>query len=162
MLVLLSFCTDAMIDSVHVRETLVDTKSAFSMLSIYLCKKHLSQPPVLLLGNFSPDIVGVGGASSEIKGYIDVPLQLAGEEVAHLLLLVSNVPYLILVCTDILQSHQATVSFGAGCSPQLRANFCSVCLKSRVDPDRQPRSAPAAVIPRASKTLTAVHNQATS
>ena len=114
-LVPLSFCTDAIIDSVHVREALVDIGSAFAMLSASLCEKLPSQPPVLLFGNSAPDIVGDGGASAEIKGYIDMPLQLAGVEVRHHVL-VSNLPYPILVGTDILRSHQVTVSFGDGCS----------------------------------------------
>ena len=67
-------CIDATIDSVHVREALVDTGSAFSMLSFSLCEKLSSKFPVLSFENAAPDIVGVGGASAEVKGYVEVPL----------------------------------------------------------------------------------------
>ena len=86
------------IDSVHVREALVDTGSAFSMLSIALYAKLPSKPPIQPFKNPAPDIVGVGGASAEVKGYVDVPLQLAGFEVAHPLLVVTDLSFPILVC----------------------------------------------------------------
>ena len=86
------------------------------MLSASLCEKLPSRPPVLSFKNSAPNIVGVGGASAEFKGYIDVPLQLSGVEVTHPLFVVSNLPYPVLVGTDILRLHQATVSFGDGCS----------------------------------------------
>ena len=56
----------------------------------------------------------------------------------HPLLVVSNQPYPVLVGTDILLAHQATVSFENGCSLQLRAGVCNVCLYLRVDSDLEP------------------------
>ena len=65
-------------------EALVDTGSAFSMVSELLYSKLLTRPPIQSFMKPAPDFVGVGGASAEVKGYIYVPLQIAGVEVAHL------------------------------------------------------------------------------
>ena len=146
----------------HVRDAQVDTGSAFLTLSAFLCKKLLSKPQVLSFGNVAPDIVRVSGVSAKVKGYVVVTLELAGIEVSHTLLVVSNLPYPVLVGTYILQSHQTIVMFCDGLSLELRTSVCSVCLKSRVNPDNDAQSAFAAGIQIASKTLTAVQYQATS
>ena len=69
--------TKAIIDSVHVHEALVDTGSAVSMLNTALYAKLPSKPPTQPFKKPATDIVGVGGASAEVKGYVNVPLQLS-------------------------------------------------------------------------------------
>ena len=47
-----------------------------------------------------------------MKGYIDVPLQIAGVEVAHPLLVVSRLAFQILIGMDVLRPHSATMLLG--------------------------------------------------
>ena len=104
--------TESIIDSLHVSEALLDTGSACSLLNAALYPKLLSQPFILPFKNPAPNIVGVGGASDEVKGYVDVPVQLAGVEVAHSLLVITDLSFPILVGTYILRAHSATMSLG--------------------------------------------------
>ena len=80
------------------------------MLSTALYAKLSSKTSIQPFKKHAPDIVGVGGTSAEVKGYVDVPLQLAGVEVAHPLLGVTDLSFPILVGTDILRAHSATMS----------------------------------------------------
>ena len=68
----------------RVHDALVETGSAFSMVNELLYSKLLTRTPIQSFMKPAPDIVGVGGASAEVKKYIDVPLQIAGVEVAQL------------------------------------------------------------------------------
>ena len=44
------------------------------MMSAAFYEKLPSKPRIYSFENAAPDIVGVGGASATVKGYIDVPL----------------------------------------------------------------------------------------
>ena len=70
--------SEAVIDRVLIRDALVDTGSAFLIMSSALYDRLTSRPSINSFKNSAPDIVGVGGASVEARGYIDVPLQIAG------------------------------------------------------------------------------------
>ena len=65
-------------------DALVDTGSAFSMVSESLYSQLPTRPPIQSFKKPAFDIVGVGGASAEVKGYIDVPFQIADVEIGHL------------------------------------------------------------------------------
>ena len=121
--------TDAIIDSVHVCETLVVTGLAFAMLSTALYAQLSSKPPIQPFKQPALDIVGVGGARAKVKMYIDEPLQLGGIEVAHPLLVVTDLSFPIFVGTDILRAHSATMSFGDAVPLRLNARVCNVCLE---------------------------------
>ena len=82
------------------------------MLSTALYAKLPSKPPTQPFKNPVQNIVNVNGVSAEVKGYVDVPLQLAGDEVAHPLLVVTDLSFPIFVGTDILPAHSATMSLG--------------------------------------------------
>ena len=56
-----------------------------------------TRPPIQSVKKTTHDIVGVIGASAEVKGYIDEPLQIAGVEVAHPLLVVFCLAFQILI-----------------------------------------------------------------
>ena len=99
-----------MIDGVLIRDALADTNTAFSMVSSVLHDRLPSRPPINSFKNSAPDIVGVGGASVEVRGYIDVPLKIAGIEVAHPLLVVSKLPFAMLIGMDVLRPHAASFS----------------------------------------------------
>ena len=66
--------TVAVIEGVRVHDALVDTGSAFSMVSESLYLQLPTRPPIQCFNKPAPDIVSAGGASAEVKGYIDVPL----------------------------------------------------------------------------------------
>ena len=88
------------------------------------------------------DIVGVGGASATVRGYIDVPLQIASAEIVYLLLIVENLSFPLLTGTDILRPHASTSSFDPANPLQLTARVCDVCLKQRDDLKHKFRSSP--------------------
>ena len=60
---------EEVIDGVLIRDALVDTGSAFSMVSSVLHDRLPSRPAINSFKNLTPDIVGVGGASGEVRGY---------------------------------------------------------------------------------------------
>ena len=107
------------------------------MLSTALYAKLPSKPPIQAFKKPAPDIVGVGGGSAEVKGYIDVPLQLAGVEVAHPLLVLTDLSFPILVIADILREYSATMSLGDGVSLRLNARVCDVFLEQRTELSRE-------------------------
>ena len=101
----------AVIDGVQIREALADSGSSFSMLSSTLYARLPSKPAIHLFKNSAPDIVGVGGASAKVRGYVDVPLQIVGVEIAHPLLVVQNLAFPLLIGADILRPHAAAMLF---------------------------------------------------
>ena len=83
----------AVIDKVQICDALVNTGSAFSMVSSGLYDLLPSRLSINSFKNSAPHIIGVGGASAEVRGYIDVPLQIARIEVAHSLMVGSNLSF---------------------------------------------------------------------
>ena len=104
--------TEAVIDGVRVRDALVDTGLAFSMLSSVLYEQLPSRPTINRFSSAASEIFGVGGASAEVRGYVDVPLQIAGVEIAHPLLVVTDLSFPLLIGMDVLQLHTAKMSLG--------------------------------------------------
>ena len=102
--------SEAVIDGVLIRDALVDTRFAFSMVSSGLYDRLPTHPAINSFENSTPDIVGVGGAIAEVRGYIDVPLKIAGIEVAHPLLVVSKLPFAMLIGMDVLRPHASSFS----------------------------------------------------
>ena len=131
-----------MIDGVRVRDALVDTGSVFSMLNSVLYDQLFSRPAICSFSKSAPDIVGVGGASAEVRGYVDVPLQIASIEIAHPLLVVTSLAFPLLIGMDILQPHAAIMSLGHAAPLELSVHLCDVCLEKRTDPKPKYRSAP--------------------
>ena len=65
-----------------------------------------------------------------------MPLQLDGVEVAHPLLVVTDLSFAILVGTDILRAHSATMYLGDAVPLRLNARVCDVCLEQRTELSR--------------------------
>ena len=137
------FFSHAEVDSIRVTDALVDTGSSFSMMSTALYEKLPSKPRIYTFENAAPDIVGVGGASAAVKGYIDVPLRIADTEVAHPLLVVDNLSFSLLIGMDILDPHAANISLGGTREVQLEARVCDVCLEPRIPAKHEFITAPA-------------------
>ena len=62
-----------------------------------------------------------------------VPLLIAGFEVAHPLLVVSELPFAMLIGMDVLRPHAASFSVCESTSLQLRNSVCPVCLERRAE-----------------------------
>ena len=75
--------TAAEIGGVRIADALIDTGSAFSMLSAAMYSRLPSAAPIQPFTCAAPDVVGVGGASAEIRGYVDTPVEIAGTAVHH-------------------------------------------------------------------------------
>ena len=69
---------EAIIDCVQFFDVLIDTGLSFSMLSAALYELLPNRPPIRKFDDSAPDIVGVGGASADVRGFIDVSVQIAG------------------------------------------------------------------------------------
>ena len=87
-------------------------------------------PQIQSFGSASLEIAGVGGSCVNVRGYIDVPLELAWIEVAHPVV-VEELPFPLLVSMVVLRAHAASVSLDEPSSLQLQARFCETCLETR-------------------------------
>ena len=90
----------------------------------------------------APDVVGVGGASAEIRGYVDVPVEVAGVTVHHPLLVVEGLAFPLLIGTDILCAHGAVLTLDETAPVRLRNRECSICREQRTDSPAAPPSVP--------------------
>ena len=143
----------AVIDRVLILDALVDTSSAFSMVSFARYDRLPSRPSINSFKNSAPDIVGVKSASAEVRGYIDVLLQIAGIEVAHPLLVVSNLSFSLLIGMDVLQPYAEKMSLGNAAPLDLNARVCDVCLEQRTNSNFSYRSSPTVVCVAESTTV---------
>ena len=89
--------SEAVIDKVQIRNSHVDIGSAFSMMISTLYDRFPSRPSINSCKSSAPDIVGVVGASPDLRHYIDGPLQIAKIEVAYPLLVISNRLFSLLI-----------------------------------------------------------------
>ena len=123
--------TDAILDGVTIQRALIDTGSTFSMIPESTLRKHPGPPKVQLFSSPPPEIVGVGGSACRVRGYIDVPLGLAGVEVAHPLVVVDELPFPLLVGMDVLRPHAAALSLEEPMLFRLQTRYCDTCLEPR-------------------------------
>ena len=78
-----------------------------------------------------PKIVGVGGASATVRGYIDAPLIIARMQVRHPVIVVEDLSFPLLLEMDILGPHDAQLGVGAFSSIRLDVERCRVCDEER-------------------------------
>ena len=133
---------DSIIDGVQVIDIIIDTGSSFSMLTAALYELLPSRPPIRKFDDSAPDVIGVGGASAGVRGYIDVPVQIAGAEVSHPLLVVTDLPFSLLIGMDVLRPHEAKLAFGGVTHMKFGVRVCSICIEHRVELKRKFRSEP--------------------
>ena len=81
----------------------------------------------------------------EVKGYIDVPRQIAGVDIAHPLLVVSRLSFQILIGMEVLRPYSAEMLLGESVPFQLNTRICDICIERRTDLDRNFWSAPSTV-----------------
>ena len=87
-----------------------------------------------------------------------MPLQIAGIEVAHPLLVVTNLSFPLLIGMDVLQPHAANVSLGSAAPLKLSARVCDVCLEQRTNSNPSYRSS--FVVACAAESITLAPNSA--
>ena len=134
--------TAAVIGGVRIADALVDTGSAFSMLSTAMYSRLPSAPAIQPFSGAAPDVIGVGAASAEILGYVDAPVELAGTAVYHPLLVVEGLAFSLLIGTDILRPHGAMLTLDESAPLRLRTRVCDVCREQRTNPPAESSSAP--------------------
>ena len=116
----------------RVSDALVDTGASFSMMSASLYARLPNKPRIYSFEKTAPDIFGVGGARAAVRGYVDLPLRVAEVEIAHPLLVVENLAFLLLIAMDILDPHAANILLGGVREVQFKARVCDVCLETRI------------------------------
>ena len=85
-----------------------------------------------------PNIVGVGGSSARVLGYVDIAIVISEVEVRHPLIVVDELAYPLLIGTNVLRTHRAIFELGAFDVVRLKLDWCSVCIEERL-PDATPR-----------------------
>ena len=83
------------------------------------------------------NIVGVGGSSARVLGYVDVSV-ISDVEVRHPLIVVNELAYLLLISTDVIRLHRANIELGAPDVVRLKLDRYPVCIEERL-PDATPR-----------------------
>ena len=76
----------AVINEEFFADVLVDTGSALSMLSTAIYARLPDAPVIQPLACTASEVVGVGSASAQIRGYVDMPVEVAGVAVRHSLM----------------------------------------------------------------------------
>ena len=132
----------ASIAGVRVADALIDNDSAFSMLSSALYAGLRDAPVIQTFTRAVPDVVGVGGASAEIRGYVDAPVEVAGVTVHHPLLVVEGLAFSLLIGTDILRAHGAVLTHDETAPVRLQNRECTICREQRIDSVAAPPLAP--------------------
>ena len=123
----------AAIASLRITDALIDTGSAFSMLSSTLYARLRDAPVIQPFTRAEPDIVGAKSASAEIRGYVDAPVEVAGVTVHHPLLVVEGLAFALLISTDILRAHGAVLTLDETAPVRLRNRECSICREQRTE-----------------------------
>ena len=128
----------ALIAEMRVDDALIDTGSAFSMLSSALYARQRDAPVIQPFTRAAPDVVCVGSASAEIRGYVDACVKVTGVTVHHPLVVVEGLAFSLLIGTDILRTHGAVLTLDETATVRLRNRKCSICREQRTDSPAAP------------------------
>ena len=132
--------SEAVVGGVRVTDALVDTGSALSMLSTAMYARHFDAPAIQPFSRAAPEVVGVGGTSAEIRGYVDMPIVVAGVAVRHPLLVIERLAFPVIIGTDILRAHGAVLALDESAPVRLRVRVCAVCREQRTASPAKPSS----------------------
>ena len=80
----------------------------------------LDAPVIQPFSRAAPEVVGVGGASAAIRGYVDALVKFAGVTVHHPLLVMEGLAFLLLIGTEILRAHRADLTLDETAPVRLR------------------------------------------
>ena len=123
----------ASLAGLRITDALIDTGSAFSMLSSAIYASLRDAPVIQPFTRAAPDVVSVGGVSAEIGGYVDAPLEVAGVTVHYPLLGVEGLAFFLFTGTIILRAHGAVLTLDETAPVRLRSRECSICREQRTD-----------------------------
>ena len=129
---------EAVINGVRVADALVDTGIALSMLSAAKYARLPDAPAIQPFLRVAPEVVGVEGASAMIRGYVDVPVEIAGVAVRHQLLVVEGLAFHLIIGTDIWRAHRAVLTLDKSAPVRLQIRKCAVCLEQRTASPAEP------------------------
>ena len=115
------------INGVPVADALVDTGSAFSMLSAAMYTRLPDAPAIQPFLRAAPEVVNVGSACAVIRGYVDVQVEVAGVAVRHLLLVVEGLAFPLIIGTEILRAHLTVLTIDESAPVRLQMRECAVC-----------------------------------
>ena len=110
------------------------------MLSAAMYTRLPDTPAIQPFLRAAPEVVGVGGARAEIRGYVDVPVEVAGVAVCHLLLVIKGLAFPLIIGTDILHAHRAVLTLDESAPVRLRVRVCAVCGEQRTSSPAEPSS----------------------
>ena len=123
----------ASIAGLRITDALIETGLAFSMVSSAMYARLRDAPVIQSFTRAAPDVVGVGGASAEIGGYVDAPFEVAGVREHHLLLVVEGLAFSLLIGTDNFCAHGAVLTLDETAPVRLQSRECSICREQRTD-----------------------------
>lgn len=121
-------------------DELVNTNSALSMLSTAMYGRLPNVRAIQPFTEAATVVIGVGGASGELRTYIDAPVKLDNIVVHHLLLVVDKLAFALFIGMDILSPHGVMFRFG-DISLRLSRRLCDVCLDQKQKALSKPRYA---------------------
>ena len=79
-----------------------------------------------------PNIVGVGGSSARVLGYVEVSVVISDVEIGHLLIVIDKLAYPLLNGTNVLRLHHEIFQLNAFYVVRLKLGRCSVCVENRL------------------------------
>ena len=123
----------ASLAGVRITAALIDTGSAFSMLSRAMYARLRDAFVIQPFTRSAPNVVGVGGATAEIRGYVDAHVKVAGVTVHHPLLGVESLVLSLLIDTDILCAHGAVITLDETAPVRLQNRDFSIYREQRTD-----------------------------
>ena len=110
---------DVVLSDSVIKSALVDTGATFSMIPMQTLRSMNNPPPIETFITSPPRIVGVGCASATVRRYIDAPLIIARTQMRHLMIVVEDHSFPLLIGMDILGPHDAQIGVGASSSIRL-------------------------------------------
>ena len=98
--------------------------STLAALSVHL--------PVEPFTSGAPNIVDIFGSALHVLGYVVAVLAVSDVKVTHRLVVISELPFPLLIGNDILRLHCAIIELGPPDVVQLGVDRCPVCVNQRV------------------------------
>ena len=112
------------LNGVQIGGALIDSGSSFSLIASPTLAALPERPSVEQFMHRPQNIVGVGGSSARVLGYVDVSVVISDVEVRHPLIVADELAYPLLIGTDILRPHRANFELGAPDVVQLKLDQC--------------------------------------
>ena len=129
------------LNGVLIEGALIYLGSSLSIIALWTLSALPERPSVEQLMHRPPNIVGVVSLSAKVLGYVDVSVVISDVEVRHLLILVDELAYPLLIGTDVLRPHRSIFELSAFDVVQLMLDRCPVCVDERL-----PNATPSVVV----------------